>query len=569
MLPRRHLWNAVFVLCAIAALKGAWDLVQVISLEASGAIDSDGLLYFTVGRGILNHVTPYVGLFESKPPGMFLVAALSLLTTGNERLALALQILIYVFLPTGLAVFAWRTSVEKPRIERSVLAATGVLLGILLALYLQQRAGGVQGEAFGTAFAFAFFLAFLAWEKKNDVIRTIILGILLAAGIGMKEPFLLTITGGMLLLVKDGRHFLRCYVIPLGIAAGLGLLVLVGTGWLDPYLHTYLPGMLHGRVEANPIEPPWIRGFTAGRLLGNLTTYHTAPLLGYLLGLLWMFAPILRSHRTPKAPDIGLSLLTAAAVYKAMIFAFFFLVTWKVSLLHMTLEQSILPIPGFSFFLLLIVCAVLLWCQWKRGFLVSSLLVIIALYLATYTVGISIYAVNHFAFAVPVYLALALLFLRHAAGPHASSVIVWPVIALTVLSVFAYRSDEVQFRLVNNRLQYGSARHIEEVLKVDAMLDACTIDRYGSVDAFLALAFARHSPVGPLFVWNYFDYLGADNVLFAQTRANLEKAQVIISAEGPDSPRVADLIAARFTEKAPPCATPFLPITGLRVYFPK
>lgn len=49
-------------------------------------MDSDVLLYFAAGRGILNGLSPYIDIFETKPPGMFLLSALSLRVTGDERL---------------------------------------------------------------------------------------------------------------------------------------------------------------------------------------------------------------------------------------------------------------------------------------------------------------------------------------------------------------------------------------------------------------------------------------------------------------------------------------------------
>src|SRR2546422_741744 len=60
-----------------------WELIRRVQLELLGAVQPDAYLYFTVGRGILNGLLPYKDLFETKPPGMFLLSALSLWITNG------------------------------------------------------------------------------------------------------------------------------------------------------------------------------------------------------------------------------------------------------------------------------------------------------------------------------------------------------------------------------------------------------------------------------------------------------------------------------------------------------
>jgi hypothetical protein len=74
------------------ALKSTYHLIYILSAESQRSV-SDYLLYTVVGRGILNGLTPYIDLFESKPPGMFLLAAVSLLVSGIEGFTVFLRIL--------------------------------------------------------------------------------------------------------------------------------------------------------------------------------------------------------------------------------------------------------------------------------------------------------------------------------------------------------------------------------------------------------------------------------------------------------------------------------------------
>lgn len=569
MVSRRHLWIGLCVLFAAAAAKAAWHLWHVIALEAQGAIDSDALLYFTVGRGILNGLTPWTDLFESKPPGMFLIAALSLLVTGNELLALALQIAIYLLLPTGLAWYVWHASYGKMQIERIGLALIGGLLGVLLSLYLQDRAGGIQGESFATAFALIYFLMALHWKERLNARRMAILSLPLLCAIGVKEPFLVTLLAGALLLTSSPRHFCRSFLVPLCIAGLAGVLLLFLTGWLQPYLSTYVSSMLHGRVDASPVEPLWIRGFSAGRVYGNLTTYYTAPFLGYMLALLWTLIPLFRSKHRASAADSGCTIVTSVVTYKTMITVFPFLVTWQAQRLGLILEQSILPMSGGAFVLLLVALFALHGVQWKRGLLPGHLIALAALYLTALAVGVSIYAVNHFAFAVPALIALVLLFLGYAASEKSSALVAIPVFAFVCLAAFLHQPGEKHLADMRDRLQYASGVNRGTVRQVDALLESCGVERYGSLDAFMALGFARHSPVGPLFVGHFFDYLGREHPLFSETRENVLKAPIVISAGGEDSDRAKEILVSNFTESPPVCAKEHLPIDGLRVFFKK
>ena len=560
-------WILLLVLAA-AAVKVSWHVWEVAALEARGAIDSDALLYFTVGKGILNGLTPWADLFESKPPGMFLIAALSLLTTGDELLALALQITIYALLPAGLAWAAWFSSRERGETERWIAALAGCVAGALLALYLQERAGGIQGESFGTAFAFLYLLLLYAWrDVALSPARIAALSVPLLAAIGTKEPFVLSILAGALAVSSGVRTFARGFVLPLLLAAALGLLTLLLTGWLRPYLDIYIPSMLQGRLESNPLEPPLFRGFAAGRVFGNLTEFYTAPLLGWLLAYLWVLFPVLRAKRTPPLPDIGITVLASWLGYYVMTRTFLYLATWQAYRLGLELEQAVIPLPT-PLFLLVVAALVFLYAvQWSRKLLGQTLIAFAGLFLTSAAVGLSIYATNHFAFALPPMLALILASTRAFTQEKAKRILLWPAIAVAVAAAMLYSPSEKHLATMQDRLAYSSVTNAERVARVDGMLDACGVERYGSLGAFMTLGFAKHSPIGPLFITHFFDYLGKDHPLFARTTENIAQAKVIISAGGEDADRRKELLEQKFTQSPPECAKEHLPIEGLQFYW--
>jgi hypothetical protein len=71
---KRHAVALLAIGIVAAALAAGFHLAQMLALEARGAINSDGIAYLIVGRGILNGLRPYADLFESKPPGMYFLS---------------------------------------------------------------------------------------------------------------------------------------------------------------------------------------------------------------------------------------------------------------------------------------------------------------------------------------------------------------------------------------------------------------------------------------------------------------------------------------------------------------
>lgn len=56
----------------------------------------DSPMYCAVARGILNGISPYSGLYENKPIGVFLLYALSFLLTDDVIILIALHFCVYL-----------------------------------------------------------------------------------------------------------------------------------------------------------------------------------------------------------------------------------------------------------------------------------------------------------------------------------------------------------------------------------------------------------------------------------------------------------------------------------------
>lgn len=240
-----------------AGLFGAIDLVRAIILELHAPPHGDSDIYFTVGRGILNGLTPYKDLFESKPPGIFIVTALSL-AFGGTFFAQLLQALAYISIVAAPLVWAWCSFRSTP--DRWLMTGIGGLTGLLFALFTALYAGQVQVESFGVAFALWYPVLLDLhgdhWRRRDTILASVIM----FGSIGFKEPFVLPLFVCAILQSHDVRSFARMFLLPLGIAVIAGAIVLTMFGWLGSYLSIYLAFMLSSRGVTDS-SPLWLRGF--------------------------------------------------------------------------------------------------------------------------------------------------------------------------------------------------------------------------------------------------------------------------------------------------------------------
>jgi hypothetical protein len=195
-------------------------------------IGGDGTIFLAVGRGILNGLAPYQDLFETKPPGIFLLSALALRLGG----VVAAQLLTIAAL-AGIVISGWAIS-----------KSAGFLLGVLMALLTAVEAGGFFPEAFGAA-ALCVYVAVVSHKSSRwPSIATATAALSLA--VLFKEPMLLSAAAIAVVMLQDRRAFMMLYVIPQVLALVAFVAVLFFTGLLSYYVAIYLPFMIEVRVGA-------------------------------------------------------------------------------------------------------------------------------------------------------------------------------------------------------------------------------------------------------------------------------------------------------------------------------
>jgi hypothetical protein len=205
-----------------------------IKYEFTGVYTWDTTIYWAVGRGIVNGIAPWSGLFETKPPGIFLLSAISFKIFNSPIFTNLFQIFVLI-LTAAIPVIAYFSQSNYRSVSKLALS---LLAGLMLALYSAERSGEVQVESFGAAFGCiaVFAMAMPNFEKRKILgISLAVIGILGACG--FKEPFLFSLFGVSLILCKNIKEWAWRFVLPLAIAVVVGILILLICGWLDDFLH--------------------------------------------------------------------------------------------------------------------------------------------------------------------------------------------------------------------------------------------------------------------------------------------------------------------------------------------
>ncbi len=559
----------ICVLLIVVLAKLGIHFVEILITEAGGPVHDDYPLYTIVGRGILNGLTPYVDLYESKPPGMYLLSALSLLLTNGERLATIINVLLMIIIPLLLAGYCLMKSKDLSILRRSWIVMLGLLLSIILMLYTEARAGALQTEAFGAFFGCLYVMTIVGIDRKKIKMRTILCSLFLLLSIGMKEPFVLIGLAAAMLLSRDLKEFIEVFVIPILIASVVGLILLAVLGYLGPYFKVYLPAMTLDRIQDETAEPLLLRGFALKQLRNDLTFFSPSFFLGHLVALLWILIPVFKNltrsikHTISSTVAIAVSLPLFHLIYS-------FVVLWLlmkagdvefggVSYIWRPLVSVII---AFS----IVVLALIHSYRNSKKLFFSILLSILSIYIISFTVGLGGgYSNYHYAFAVPIYLAFAALCMRYLSSTQ-SRIIAVPILLLVIVVGLTYQNDS-RIDDLNDLQKWNAASNSERNEKIDQLLTSCEIDRYILAGPYHRFAFLKHSPIGPIMV-DAHPYLDHSHPLHVQTRDNMARdGKMIIAEEGSSYEGIPSWLLVEFAETNPPCAHEYLPIEGVTVMF--
>lgn len=265
-----RLHKALLILLALSAGVCLYALVIRLWFELQGVMHSDAFIFHTVGRGIVNGLIPYADLFETKPPGIFLMHAASIWLFDSQLLVSILQAAALVALPILVLLPSIDAISDKPAKDRQLLSVTIFVFALLLTLFTADQAGTGLTESYGAALGVGYLYYLHRLSHRMSRIAYGVLGVLLLLAAGLKEPFALSILAGVIVLSDDWKSLVQKFLIPLLIAAIVGITALAVLGYLEPFFTVYLKHMTTFHVYQHTIPIPiralefWRVFFVAG-----------------------------------------------------------------------------------------------------------------------------------------------------------------------------------------------------------------------------------------------------------------------------------------------------------------
>lgn len=302
-----------WAVCAAAVLRVVFLWAQEVALFLHPhAFVLDAQMYWTVGRATLEGYVPYQDVFEIKPPGAFVISAVSFALFKNAYLGNVLGALS-LLAPVVLLVLAARGhTLQRTVGERATLMAFAIFGGLVLSTFIAVKGHPWQTEVFGALFA-AVYVASLDWPYRRTRLRTVLATAGLLGAIACKEPFVFACFGAAVLSAKHPRDLLRSFLLPLLAALLLGALLGWLLGYLPAYLEYYLPALSYRGYAFGPL---WTRSFRFLKLAENLS--HISLLLPLTLSLTLFGAELYGTARSAKAVGMRCGKL-AVALYVALL----------------------------------------------------------------------------------------------------------------------------------------------------------------------------------------------------------------------------------------------------------
>ncbi|WP_294413579.1 hypothetical protein [uncultured Ruminococcus sp.] len=468
-----NLYLIVFMLFAMCVMIRVF--YGVITYELSHAYTADAPLYWAVGRGMLNGLTPYSDMYENKPIGVFLLSAISFCFTDSTILCnwiSILAVIIIAFVPSLNIYDNMKKELLKYNKDNKAICIYGffcfwmiLFCSTMLAIYAEERSGGFQVEAIGTACSLLYINSVRkminAQSQKMLVARTVVTAVYISLTVMLKEPFLVVATICAFLFVDKFRDFIRVILIPDITGAVLTLALLGATGVLKPYFTIYIKHMFNTRLSDN--SSTISKTGNIQMLESDIMSFNKILLLMILIAIV----------------------LTLIAVYKK---------SAKHILLH-------------------------------------SAKVVAAVYLASFCVGLGgQYYNHHYIFAVPVYASVlmyggeSLNSIKVKNKYISGSIITLCIVAMANVffsseTTYSGRYDE-KYDSIKKNAQY-----------VDELLDFYEVDRYqflgfNGEDEFFGLT--EHSPQGPSFAQDPDNFQTEDTWFFQQLMKQIDNSDIII-----------------------------------------
>lgn len=545
--------HILVTLCIILGIFIGIEVILRFLYEASGAFNDDSPVYWAIGRGIVNGLVPYRDLLEIKPPGIFLVSAISYALTDSMSFGFIEQGLVFVLLPIVIPLpllLQWK-KIESPKRWYALLFLMGCAGA--LTMYTALTSGEFQTESFGVLFACGYVGSAWMLRERVTALRVITASLCFFGAAFFKEPFVIACAMAGLILCRSKKDVLFLLVIPGAIAGALFFIGIAVFGSLSDYLHVYLPFMINGRAQrfGSPFRRSTLLELTA------MSLWNFSPLLLIALVLLWMWYLVRYGNFDLKRTEDKIQLIVLLLGVSALFYGVQIHRTLHWNTAHWMPEtDSGWMIAGATMIIGAFI-SILRPVQNRLHLAINIALPLLSLWVTGYLAGIAgDFIQHHFAFAIAIYLAIIFLFLEQEILTEKTlarfSIVL--IVLIVSSSILHARTDTAE------RRSAWSANAIAEqrlAVSIDALLDACDVPQYLIVGepGTNTFGFTKHSPMGPIFFQHTFatGYLN----FFMSFLNELSRAQIIITKlplARPHIPGVVDYIQYAFTETPPPCA---------------
>lgn len=293
----RHVYNKiekyiVFIIALIMILIAALAFINSINYELKHAYTSDAPMYWTVGRGILNGIKPYTGLYENKPIGIFALSALSFALCDDTIICNYFTLAFLLIIAIGPLVSILLILKDKSKKLTSsdyIYAVIALFFGIMLMIYSEERAGAFQVESLASGAVIGYLCSINAINddskkyKINNIIWSICATLFLIFAALLKEPFVIVALSASLLFVDNIKSFVN-RVLSIFIYSGLGVfLIYLLSGWLKGYVSIYFSYMLSQKIEGN--NSALLRAFDLGRIFEDVYFFNGLLAISILIAL--------------------------------------------------------------------------------------------------------------------------------------------------------------------------------------------------------------------------------------------------------------------------------------------
>lgn len=491
----------LFLTSCFFLIQAAPEVLGRLGYELMEIANWDTGMYYAIGKGLAHGIQPYAGLYENKPPMIFLMSAISYKITGGFYLINILSFLSFLtiaILPTIFSLYKGITNKQSP-IAVAGISCSVLYISLFLATFAELRSGEVQIEIFGSA---ALFLSFFAMrlQKGNSKIYSphiIFSGIFLGVATMFKEPFFLLGVASLLFSVHHPKDFFYHLVLPIVYASLFSLLLLFVTNSFIPYFTVYLANMFGSHLSI--YGSPWERASHIFRIFDDMGHYSRA---------------------------------LEVCMY-ALIMANVLIYTKKWIASYSTYDKVL------SF-------GQIFW-------------IFIVLYVASFAVGLGgQYYNHHHIFALPFYGLLIFNIISYCSSPLSNgSQIQLNFITTIILAGFlgVSFSNLAEFK-VNENVIRDIQKTKENAAYLDEVLDALGESRYQFVgfNGYHPYAYTKHDAMGPSFVQDSHNFSNDSTFFSKRLGPQFDSVNVVVFDYfnmGAMTPRVISTLNNCFTKQMP------------------